>query len=238
MINNGTSIERYVFILFNVYCLILLIIALCISNIISSLYYFHMICGMLQFVCTLHHKLYNITHHYVPYDITQHHVPYDITHHHVLYDITHHTFIWHHTSPCVIWHHTSNCTRWHHTVLYDITHHCAIWHHTSLCCMTSHITLSKVMYLVLVATCCGQFHEFMYSTCRLNKLFYILWYIRSIIGGDFGGFKDNLLALVYAMPFVSKFKYFKNKEKSTWVGFLWVRSLISSPDIKHNYTLC
>ena len=157
MINNGTSIERYVFILFNVYCLILLIIALCISNIISSLYYFHMICGMLRFVCTLHHKPYDITHHYVPY---------------------------------------------------DITHHCAIWHHTSLCCMTSHITLSKVMYLVLVATCHGQFHEFTYSTCRLNKLFYILWYIRSIIGGDFGGFKDNLLALVYAMPFVSKFKYF------------------------------
>lgn len=26
---------------------------------------------------------------------------------------------------------------------------------------------------------------------------------RSIIGGDFGGFKDNLLALVYAMPFIS-----------------------------------
>lgn len=120
-------------------------------------------------------------------------LPYDITHHHVRYDITHQTV-------------PDDIT--HHTVLYDITHHCTIWHHTSLCCMTSHITLSKVMYLVLVATCRGQFHKFMYSTCRLNKLFYILWYIRSIIGGDFGGFKDNLLALVYAMPFVSKFKYF------------------------------
>jgi len=28
---------------------------------------------------------------------------------------------------------------------------------------------------------------------------------RSIIGQDFAGFKDNLLALVYAMPFVSKY---------------------------------
>lgn len=156
--------------------MILLIIVLCISNIISSLYYFHMIRGMLQFVCTLHHKLYNIlnitmchmTSHNTMCHMTSHitmccmtsHITlsYDITHHHVRYDITHQTV-------------PDDIT--HHTVLYDITHHCAVWHHTSLCCMTSHITLSKVMYLVLVATCRGQFHEFMYSTCRLNKLFYI-----------------------------------------------------------------
>lgn len=134
---------------------------------------------------TLHITMCHMTSHNTMCCMTSHiTLSYDITHHHVQYDITHQT------------------------VPDDITHHCAIWHHTSLRCMTSHITLYKVMYLVLVATCRGQFHEFTYSTCRLNKLFYILRYIRSIIGGDFGGFKDNLLALVYAMPFVSKFKYF------------------------------
>lgn len=143
---------------------------------------------------TSHNTMCHMTSHITMCCMTSHNtLSYDITHHHVRYDITHQTV-------------PDDIT--HHTVLYDITHHCTIWHHTSLCCMTSHIALSKVMYLVLVATCRGQFHEFMYSTCRLYKLFYILWYIRSIIGGDFGGFKDNLLALVYAMPFVSKFKYF------------------------------
>ena len=34
-------------------------------------------------------------------------------------------------------------------------------------------------------------------------LFNFLLSCRSIIGQDFAGFKDNLLALVYAMPFVS-----------------------------------
>lgn len=119
-----------------------------------------------------------------------------MTSHITMCDMTSHIKLYQMTS-----HITLCCMTSHITVLYDITHQV-------LCCMTSHITLSKVMYLVLVATCRGQFHEFTYSTCRLNKLFYILRYIRSIIGGDFGGFKDNLLALVYAMPFVSKFKYF------------------------------
>ena len=58
--------------------------------------------------------------------------------------------------------------------------------------------------------------DYQYNTC---VLFDLSLFCRSIIGQDFAGFKDNLLALVYAMPFVSKYCRFSINCVSNWHGW-------------------
>ena len=71
------------------------------------------------------------------------------------------------------------------------------------------VSYKYLLHLIQIETCivCILVLMYMFLGSKVMQTWMVLLNLllscRSIIGQDFAGFKDNLLALVYAMPFVS-----------------------------------